>query len=142
MPGFRKEHRIQENGRAFPASQYDDPRGGRPAALERNVLRYRAAEATLYLFFAEEVRDFMLTNVYPEAIKDPTVNPWQPSDENRLERVLALVLSEAELAKTLSAGDAQALRLMFASRREPMPSTLSWTFGEPSWSAIFTRDFH
>ncbi len=118
MPGVRKEHRRRDFGRAFPASRYDDPRGGRPAALERNILRYRAAEATLYLFYAEEVRDFMLTNVYPQAVKDPAAMPREPAKERRLERVLSRVLMDAELAKTLSVGDAQALRLAFARERQ------------------------
>ena len=118
MPGVRKNHRIRKSGRAFPASQYDDPRGGRPAALERNVLRYRATEAALYLFYAEEVRDFMLTNVYPQAIKDPTAAPWEPTEERRLEGVLSRILTDAELAKVLSVEDARALRLTFATERQ------------------------
>lgn len=118
MPGVRKEHRVRKYGRAFPASRYDDPRGGRPAALERNILRYRAAEASLYLFYAEEVRAFMLTNVYPQAIKDPGANPWEPNNERRLERVLSRVLSDAELAKTLQVEDGKALRLAFANERQ------------------------
>jgi hypothetical protein len=65
-----KKRRTRDYGRSFPASQYDDPRGGRPAALERNILRYRAAEAALYLFYAQEVREFMLTNLYPRAVED------------------------------------------------------------------------
>jgi hypothetical protein len=70
MPGVQKKRRTRDYGRSFPASRYDDPRGGRPAALERNILRYRAAEAALYLFYAQEVREFMLTNLYPRAVED------------------------------------------------------------------------
>jgi hypothetical protein len=71
--GVSKSHPKRAHGPAFPHNRYDDPRGGRPSALERNVLRYRAAEATLYLFYAAEVRDFMIanmSNMYPRAIKD------------------------------------------------------------------------
>ena len=77
MPGIRKTRRRRQLGRAFPYSRYDDPRGGRPSALERNVLRYRATEVALYLFYAEEVRNFMLTTVYPVAIKDPSAGPFE-----------------------------------------------------------------
>src|SRR5262249_5880341 len=118
MPGVRKEHRKRDFGRAFPASQYDDPRGGRPAALERNILRYSAAEAALSLFYAEEVRDLLLANVYPQAVKNPAAKPWEPAKERRLERVLSQVLMDAEQAKRLSVVDAEALRLAFAGERQ------------------------
>lgn len=101
MPGVQRKPRKLESGRAFPASRYDDPRGGRPAALELNILRYRAAEGALYLFYTEEVRSFMLDNVYPQAVKDPAAQP----------------LMDAERAKTLSVEDAQALRRRFAQMR-------------------------
>jgi hypothetical protein len=117
MPGVRK-HREQHFRHAFPASRYDDPRGGQPAALERNVLRYRAAEVTLYLFYAEEVRDFMLTNLYPRAGNDSAVEPSESAEERRLERVLSRVLADAEAAKTLSVADARALCLTFAGERQ------------------------
>src|SRR5215472_10692228 len=64
MPGVTKHHTKRDYGRAFPASRYDDPRGGRASALERNILRYRAIEVTVYLFYADEVRDFTLTDVH------------------------------------------------------------------------------
>lgn len=114
MPGVRKIHRRRESGRAFPSSRYDDPRGGRSSALERNVLRYRAAEATLYLFYAEEVRDFMLANVYRAAANPPSGDdPWRPSKEERLRGVHFNLVMEAESKNRLTPEDAQALRLMF-----------------------------
>ncbi|MBN9561774.1 MAG: hypothetical protein J0H14_13745 [Alphaproteobacteria bacterium] len=110
MAGVTKSHRKRDFGRAFPHSRYDDPRGGRPAALERNVLRYRAAESTLYLFYAEQVRDFMLVNVYPRAVKDPNTPFWETTEERRLRELLGRILSDAELAGRLSPEDAQKLR--------------------------------
>lgn len=110
MVGVTKSHRKRDFGRTFPNSQYDDPRGGRPSALERNVLRYRAAEATLYLFYAEEVRGFMLANVYPRAGKDPNAPFWETTEERRLRGVFGRILSDAELAGRLSPEDAQKLR--------------------------------
>jgi hypothetical protein len=53
MPGVTKRHSKRDFGQAFPASRYDDPRGGRTSSLEHNILRYRATEATVYLFYAE-----------------------------------------------------------------------------------------
>src|SRR6266702_5367867 len=113
MSGVRKEHQIRELGRAFPASRYDDPRGGRSVALERNILRYRAIETTLYLFYTEEVRDFMLANVYPQAIKNPDAKSWEPEKERRLQRVLSQVLMDAEVTKKVLFEDTRALRRAF-----------------------------
>lgn len=64
-----KHHQKRRYGRTFPASRYDDPRGGRPSALDRNIRRYRSTEATLYLFYADEAREFMLTDVYRAAAR-------------------------------------------------------------------------
>lgn len=118
MPGFHKQHKERRNGRAFPASRYDDPRGRRPSALERNIARYRATEVTLYLHYAEEVRDFMLTDIYRAAMSKPGMSPWEPTEERRLQRVLSRVLMDAELNKALSPADGAALRLQFANDRQ------------------------
>ena len=118
MPGFTKMHSKREFGRAFPACKYDDPRGGRPSALERNILRYRAAETTLYLFYAEEVRDFMLTNVHRDAVREPAASPWEPAKELHLQSILFELLTDAETKNTLSIEDAKALRLAFAGERQ------------------------
>ena len=100
MPGVIKKHSRLEAGHAFPASRYNDPRGNRPSALERSILRYRAVEVTLYLFYAEEVRDFMLTQVHGVAINDPLAP-----------------LMDAEDRKKVAIEDAAAVRLMFAGER-------------------------
>ena len=96
MPGVTKHHTKRDYGRAFPASHYDDPRGGRASALERNILRYRATEATVYLFYAEEVRDFMLTDVHRAAVRQPGEAIWEQPEERRLQRVFADLLRDAE----------------------------------------------
>lgn len=137
MPGVQKTHRVRKNGRAFPASRYDDPRGGRAAALERNILRYRAIEATLYLSYAEEVRDFMMATVYPQATKDPDADPWEPAKDSRLERTLGHLLMDAELAKKVSFEDAQALRLAFANDRK-LGKKLRVAFGYAIKIGMFT----
>jgi hypothetical protein len=118
MSGVRKDHQIREHGRAFPASRYDDPRGGRSVALERNILRYRAIEAAVYLFYTEEVRAFMLANVYPQAMKNPEAKSWESEKERRLQRVLSQVLMDTERTKKLLFEDARALRLAFADERQ------------------------
>lgn len=89
MHGFQKRHRKREFGRAFPASRYDDPRGRRPSALERNIARYRAAEVTLYLHYAEVVRECMLTDVHRAASAKPGIHSWEPSKERHLQNVLS-----------------------------------------------------
>jgi hypothetical protein len=118
MPGVYKKHRTRDHGRAFPASRYNDPRGGRASGLERNNVRYRAIEATLYLFYSEDVRDFMMANIYRRAITDPAAEPWAPAKDRRLEGALRRLLMDAELAKTVSIEDAQALRQVFAEDRK------------------------
>ena len=118
MPGVTKHHTKRDYGRAFPASRYDDPRGGRASAIERNILRYRATEATVYLFYAEEVRDFMLTDVHRAAIRRPGEEIWEQPEERRLQRVFADLLRDAETEKKLPAEDAEALRRAFVSERQ------------------------
>ena len=138
MPGVQKQHRIRNHGRTFPASRYDDPRGGRAAALERNILRYRSIEATLYLFYAEEVRDFMMATVYPQAVKDPDADPWEPAKDRMLERELSHVLMDAELAKKISFENAQALRQAFADDRK-QGKKLKIGFGHAIKIGMFTE---
>lgn len=118
MPGVTKLHTKRDYGRAFPASHYDDPRGGRASALERNILRFRATEATLYLFYAEEVRSFLLRDVHRAATRQQGEATWDPPEERRLQCVLAKLLRDAETAGKLSPEDAAALRRASASERQ------------------------
>jgi len=137
VAGVTKAHPKRQHGRTFPHSRYDDPRGGRASALERNVLRYRAAEATLYLFYAEEVRDFMMANVYPRAIKDPQASPWETSEEQRLQGVLGRLLNDAELAGALTSADAQKIR--HANQHDPKEGKkLRKAFGYAVGVGMFT----
>jgi hypothetical protein len=118
MPGVTKHHKRRDYGRAFPASHYDDPRGGRPSALERNILRYRATEATVYLFYAEQVRSFLLRDVLRAATGQQGGAIWDPPEEQRLQRILSDLLRDAETAGKLAAEDAVALRIASASERQ------------------------
>ena len=118
MPGVTKHHSQRDYGRAFPASRYNDPRGGRALAIDRNILRYRATEATVYLFYAEEVRDFMLTDVHRAAVRQPGEAIWAQPEEQRLQRVFADLLRAAETERKLPAEDAEALRRAFTSERQ------------------------
>lgn len=118
MSGATRIHRERGLGRAFPASCYDDPRGGRPSGLERNILRYRAAEAALYLCYAQEVRDFMMTDVHREASREQNRPTWEPSEVQRLQGLLSRLLMDAETQDKLSAVDADALRRAFANHRQ------------------------
>lgn len=138
MPGITKHHARRDYGRAFPASRYDDPRGRRASALERNVLRYRATEATVYLFYAEEVRDFLLTDVHRAAVRQPGEAIWEPPEERRLQRVLADLLQDAETTKKLPAEDAAALRGRLASERQ-QGKKLKVAFGYAVTIGIFTE---
>lgn len=118
MPGAWKEHRQRSGyGRSFPASQYNDPRGGRPSALERNILRYRAIEASLYLFYADELRVFMVSNVRPPELGQTEMTSWTSLKENRLERALSDILSDAQSSNKLLPEDARLLRLAFLKER-------------------------
>lgn len=115
MPGFTKDHRAPRRPHTSPASRYDDPRGGRASALERNILRYRAVEVTLYLFYADRVTDFMKSNVYPRAKAAPDTPLWEPLEERRLTTLLSRVLLDAETRKLVSVEDAEGLQQALAS---------------------------
>jgi len=138
MPGFQKHHPKREFGRAFPASRYDDPRGKRPSALERNIVRYRAAEAAIYLHYAEEVREFMLNTVYRAATRPPGAKPWESTADRKLQSVLSRVLMDAELAGKLDAADAAALRTQFSNDRK-QGKKLKVAFGHAVAIGMFTE---
>ncbi len=106
MPGVVRNLAKQQLGRRFPNSWYDDPRGGKLAALERNVLRYRAAETALYLFYAEQVREFILNTVYPETVRDPSAAPWQTGPEREFEALVSRIVTDAQRDGTLTASQA------------------------------------
>lgn len=137
MPELRGAPRRRRFGRAFPHSLYDHPKGGRPSALERNVLRYRATEVALYLFYAEEVRDFMLTSVYPVAIKDSSAGPFDPTEEQRFATLMFQLLRDAEAAGTLSAYDAGKLRLLQTGANQ-QSRRLKLAFGHSVKIGMFT----
>jgi len=138
MAGFSKTHPSFSHRRKFPASRYVDPRGGRPSAIERNVLRYRAIEATLYLFYADEVRAFMTDNVYPRA-KLPEEAPfWEPIEERRLTGLLAHILMDAETRKLVSPQDSNALQQALASEHK-QGKKLNIAFGYAVSAGMFTE---
>lgn len=110
MPGATKIVPQLKYGKTFPASRYNDPRGGRPGAIERNILRYRAAEAALYLFYAEDTRNFLVETVYPTSVRSASASAKVPSETERLQDVLAPLLSSALKAGTVSFDDAGRLR--------------------------------
>lgn len=140
MSGARKEHRQRSGyGRAFPASQYNDPRGGRPSALERNILRYRAIEASLYLFYADEVRKFMITNVCPLETGQTDLPPWTSLEEQRLDRVLAEILSDAQSSNKLLPEDARTLQLAFSEERN-QGKQLRSAFAHSIKIGMFTKE--
>lgn len=138
MSGFSKSYSDHEHRRRFPASRYDDPRGGRPSAIERNVLRYRAIEATLYLFYADEVRAFMMDNVYPRAKLPPGAPFWEPLEERRLTGLLARVLMDAETRKQVSPQDCAALQQALSSEYK-QGKKLNTAFGYAVSISMFTE---
>ncbi len=109
MPGVIRLHRVRGHGRAFPHSRYDDPRGGRASALERNVLRYRAIEVSLYLFYAAEIREFILENVFPMVPAAGGTGVWETAAEARQKQLIRAILAEAEAAGRIGADDAVVL---------------------------------
>jgi len=109
MPGVVRQHRIRGQGRAFPHSRYDDPRGGRASALERNVLRYRAIEASLYLFYTAEIREFMLENVFPLVPVVGGAGTWETAAEARQKQLMRALVADAEAAGQISTEEAAAL---------------------------------
>lgn len=138
MPGVAKHQSKRNYGRTFPASRYDDPRGGRASALERNILRYRANEAAIYLFYTEEVRSFLLTDVHRAATRVPSTESWEPPEEIRLQRVLSRLIVEAEGTGKLSPKDAATLRRTSEHDRH-QGKKLKTAFGYAIAVGIFTE---
>jgi hypothetical protein len=110
MAGVQRKPPKERHGRAFPHSRYNDPRGGRPSALERNILRYRAAEVTLYLFYAEEIRKFLRRDILRSAIKADGASSWRPTQHERKAVALLKLINEAESADRIPSEEAEALR--------------------------------
>ncbi|MCH8684452.1 hypothetical protein [Pedomonas mirosovicensis] len=138
MPGFTKRHTKRDYGRAFPASHYNDPRGGRPSALERNILRYRAIEAALYLFYADEVRTFLLTDVYRAAVRQPGQSMWEQPEQRRLQGVFTGLLRDAESQKKIRQEDVEALRRAFEYDRQ-QGKKLKTAFAFAITAGLFTE---
>lgn len=118
MSGVTRIHRKRSFGRLFPASRYEDPRGGRPSGLERNILRYRATEAALYLCYAQQIRDLMITDVFREADRSPEPSLSDPSEDHRLHMILSRLLTEAKAGNKISSEDADALRGALSNDRQ------------------------
>lgn len=138
MPGFSKDHRRRQHGHTFPASQYDDPRGGRASALERNILRYRSVEATLYLYYDDRVREFMMANVYPRTKLAPDAPFWEPTEERRISALTSRVLMDAEGRGDISADDSDIIRRTLASEHN-RGRQLKAAFGHAIQLGMFTR---
>lgn len=111
MPGVIKQHKRRKFGRTFPNSQYNDPRGGRASALERNVLRYRAMETVLYLYYAEDLREFMINTVLPDANADAS-GVWTSEKSQQVARLLSRLVSDARRDKKLTREEAVQLRAL------------------------------
>lgn len=139
MAGAMKAYKKESLGRTFPNSFYNDPRGGQASSLERNILRYRAAETALYLHVAQEVRDFMLQTIHPHAAKTtPTPLPMK-SEEQRLKGVLRSLILDAELAGKVTADDARTLRNQ-VSRDPKEGKKLRRAFACAVEQGMFTQD--
>lgn len=140
MPGVHKQYSTDPyRRRRLLASRYDDPRGGQASGLERDVLRYRACEAALYLFYAEEIRNFLLTNLRPRGADESVVCVWDSAEERRLHALLSQVLRDARSKKELSAADADALDSRFSEKLQ-RGKRLRASFAEAIKLQIFTPE--
>lgn len=115
MAGVQRACSEVTYGGHFPSSQYHDPRGGRPSALEMNILRYRAYEASLYLFYTEDLKKFMLGNIYPMISDADQMQASKTAEEKRLADLIQKLAFEARHENKISADDAEAIR-QIASR--------------------------
>lgn len=111
MPGVIKQHKQRKFGRTFPHSQYNDARGGRASALERNVLRYRAIETVLYLYFAEDLREFIINTALPDADAN-ALGAWASGKSQQVARLLSRLVSDARRDKKLTSEEATQLRAL------------------------------
>lgn len=117
MPGVQRECNDITYGGSFPCSQYHDPRGGRPSALEMNILRYRAYEVSLFLFYVEDLKRFMLDNIYSLIPEPKRVKPVRTIEEMRLAKIISDLTYEARQVGKISAEDAESIRQL--ANRDP-----------------------
>lgn len=110
MSGFYRVRNKSFSPKPFPSSRYDNPQGGRPSALERNILRYRAYEISLFLFYAEDLKRFMLDNVYRMVSTTEEVSAYKTKEELRLHKLLCDAVAAAESNGSLSSEDAVAVK--------------------------------
>ena len=96
MIGFKKVFLGEKSYSAFPSSRYNSPHGGRISALEKNIFRYRACEISLFLFYAEDLKRFMIDNVYHLISEKDQVRPHRDAKEEKLLSLLKGVVSTAE----------------------------------------------
>lgn len=140
MSGVKRECNEITYGQAFPNSQYHDPRGGRPSGLESNVLRYRAFEAALFLFYTEDVKRFMLSNIFPLVPPEEVSVPATSHEKKVLGLILAVskaALSDSRISYpefnsiesmvTVMPNDSKRLRQAFAHAVEIGLCTLEQT---------------
>lgn len=120
MSGFYRVRNTKSSPKPFPSSRYDNPNGGRPSALERNILRYRAYEISLFLFYAEDLKRFMLENVYRMVSTHEEVSPYRTKEELRLHALLCDAVAAAEYNGSLSSDDAAAVKGLIS--KEPSDS--------------------
>ncbi|WP_162232730.1 hypothetical protein [Sphingomonas sanxanigenens] len=73
------------------------------------MLRYRAAEASLYLFYTAEVRGFMLENVFPLVPLIDGAGAWETASEVRQRQLMRSLIAEAEATGRITSADAKAL---------------------------------
>lgn len=138
MPGVQRACSEVTYGSNFPSSQYHDPRGGRPSALEMNILRYRAYEATLYLFYTEDLKKFMLGNIYPMISDADQMQASKTSEEKRLADLIQSLAFEARQTNKISAEDAEAIR-QIASRDPDEGKKLRKAFSYAVHVGIYTQ---
>ena len=118
MAGAFKNYVGGGIGKIFPNSRYNDPLGGRASSLERNIFRVRSVEMVLYLYYAQEVRDFMLELIYPLFEKISKPKSYALSSENRLEKLLQNLIREAQFEGKIREDDAETLLNQFSYDRK------------------------
>ncbi|MER2095697.1 MAG: hypothetical protein ABS977_02215 [Pseudomonas qingdaonensis] len=120
VSGFYRVRNTNFSPKPFPSSRYDNPQGGRPSALERNILKYRAYEISLFIFYAEDLKRFMIDNVYRMVPVAEEVSVYRTTEELRLYTLLRDAVAAAESNGSLSGDDAAAVKGLIS--KEPSDS--------------------
>lgn len=123
----------------FPHSWYSSPKGAQLPALERNILKYRAIQMTLCLFYAESIKSFILNTIYPAATKNDPRLKEEFESEHLLVGKLRRTLSNAIEEGTLTNAESTAILRLVEDRRK-QGTKMKVAFADAVAKGVFSQE--